>query len=538
MSARLITLLHNRLDKWRLCLLVFAIAYGYVLTINLSYMSMEWDEAAHFTGGLLLSRGQVGQWVWTNSFYPPAFDVVTSIFFFFGGVSVFAARFVSVTFSVISLLVIYEIANKMYNAKTALLATALFSVMPGIIWLSRMAMIETMLIFIFSLSMFFFFNWLTAGNQRDRIISFVALAIGVAVKYQMIVVVPIIMLVCMYFWKRDYLRADVKKYLQFPGISIILAVVAAMVVVVYALYSSGFMSTLLYAIQVGTADKAMYSVRYPLPVFYFIEMTWSNRFMHPVSLLLYLVALAGIGLFCYRRKFEDKFLLLWFAVVFMVFTLIPNREWRYVTIVFPVLAIATSSLLLSSFGKIQKFARTAKSQFARKWGTKLAAAGLIAFTVVGVSYSCVDAYTWIRGDQIQVPMEQAAEFAAQNLAQNQTLMVACPLNRFNKNMLWFYLNARTSRVNQNQTLQYPQLAVDAYTPTLKMTEFVSLCEENRVRDVLLYENGANRYFNSTLTAQDVFDLLIETSRFTLQITFGTEPHRVFVFAFGQSGQRG
>ena len=88
-------------------------------------------------------------------------------------------------------------------------------------------------------------------------------------------------------------------------------------------------------------------------------MTWFSNVTHPISLLLYFLGLAGLGLMVYRRKREDKSLLLWFTVVYVVFTLIPNREWRYVTIFFPVLAVAASSFLMTSFDKLRQIQQKA-----------------------------------------------------------------------------------------------------------------------------------------------------------------------------------
>ena len=521
----------RRFDKWRLCLVVFAVAYGCVLALDLGSKSMMWDEVTHFTGGLLLSRGQVGLWVWTNSFYPPVYDIVAAFYYLLIGPSVFAGRLVAVTFSVLSILVVYEIANRLYNAKTALIAAIFFGVMPGVVFLSRLAMIETLLLFIFSLSMLFFFSWIRTGRERDRIISIAALAGGVAVKYQMLVVVPIIMLLGMYFWKREYLKTELKSYLRFPRIVALIAAAVVVGVVAYALLSSGLLNTLLYAIREGTAEKAVYSVRYPTPIFYLIEMTWADNIMHPVSLLLYVAGLAGIGLLVCRRKREDKFLLLWFTVVYVIFTLIPNREWRYITIAFPVLAIAAASLLTTAFDRLHKIGQTAKNSLTRKWGAKLAAVILIAFTATGVYYSCADAYNWVNANQFQVPVEQASYYAAQNLNQNQTLVVACPVNRFTMFMVWFYLNIENPSQNYSQTWQYPQLAADAYTPNFNTTDFISLCRERNVKYVLLYEYGWLQYFNSTMTEKDVYNMLNETGRFTLQNSFGTWPNRIFVFSF-------
>ncbi len=147
---------------------------------------MQWDEVNHFTGGLLLVRGQLWQYVQTSSFYPPIFNLGTAAFFAVAGASVFVGRLVAVTFALLSILIVFFIARRMYGSPTALLSAVLFGVMPGVVWVSRMAMIETMLIFIFSLSMLFFFNWLRTNRERDRVLSIVALSVGVVVKYQML----------------------------------------------------------------------------------------------------------------------------------------------------------------------------------------------------------------------------------------------------------------------------------------------------------------------------------------------------------------
>ena len=98
-------------------------------------------------------------------------------------------------------------------------------------------------------------------------------------------------------------------------------------------------------------------------------------------------------------------------------------------------------------------------------------------------------------------------------------------------MLWFYLDAKNPSENFSQTWQYPELAVDAYTPNFNVSDFISLCQCRNVRYVLLYEFGGLQYFNSALTEQKIFDMLNETGRFNLQATFGTEPNRIFVMSF-------
>ncbi len=528
-GSRFLCHLSSRLDKWRLLILVFVTVYGVVLSLNLGGMSMQWDEVNHFNGGLLFARGQFDRWVWTNSFYPPMFDLFTAFYFLLGGASVFASRLVAVTFSLLSVVAVFELARKMYSPITAFVASVLFGVMPGIVWLSRMAMIETMLMFFFLVSMFFFFQWLQTNRDRDRLISIVAFVVGVAVKYQMLIVVPLIALVGMVvLGKRAYLKAELARYLKFPRLLVVVLVAVLAGCLVVVLFASGVIDPWLYAIQVGTADKSIYSVRYPVPVFYLVEMTYIYSDIHPVSLLLYAFGLAGLGLLAYRRKPQDKFLLLWFAVIYVVFTLIPNRQWRYVTLAFPVLAISASSLLASTWGRAQKVWQSAKSSFTRRNVARLAAALLVVFTVAGVFFSCYDAYYWVTKDDVRVPVEQATAYAAQHISPNESIMVVCPLNFLNNDMVWFYLNAENP--STNQVWQYPQLAVDSYTPNFNTTELISLCHQRQVRYVFLYENGAS-YFGSDLTEQTVYNMLVNSGRFTQEVAFGLEQHRVFVMSF-------
>ena len=510
-------------------MLSFMLVYGLLLTIELSANSMLWDEVTHFHGGLLLSRGQIGTWVWTNSLYPPIYDVFTALYYLIAGPSVFAGRLVAVTFSVLSVLVIFELTRRLYEPKTALLSAVLFAVMPGIIWVSRLAMIETLLIFVFSLCLLYFFSWVSNGRERDRKISIVLLTVGVAVKYQALVILPLIMLLAMFFWNRTYLKNELKRWLKLPRLGIIVAAVIGVCMVFLVLFLSGVLDVLLFAIKTGTEQKAVFSSRYPLPIFYLIEMTWFDNLIHPVSLFLYLLGLAGLGLMVWRRKQADKYLLLWFAVVYVVFTLIPNREWRYVTVAFPVLAIAAACFLTSTYGRLQGVWRNSGKSLARKWVSKLLVAFLVVFTVAGGFLSCYDAYVWVNQTELNVPIEEAVNWVAPNLSGNQCVAVICPLNRFNQYMVRYYLNVKDSGFDFSRVWQYPAEAVDAYTPTFNVSEFRILCEMNGAKYVLLYEASGTAYFNTDLNSQTILSFLNETSSFRVEKTFGSAPERIFVF---------
>jgi 4-amino-4-deoxy-L-arabinose transferase-like glycosyltransferase len=529
--VRLPDWLRFRLGKWQVALIIFALAYVFLVTLNLSRIPLQWDELNHFDGAILLLRGQIWQYAAINSFYPPLYNLVTVAYFAIAGASVLTGRLVTVTFSLLSIFVVYKIAREMYGEKTALVSAVLFAVMPGIVWISSMAMIETMLLFFFCLSMLFFFRWLKNSREHDLILSITTLIIGAAVKYQILVVAPIIMIVgVLVLGRGGLLKVQAEKFIHSKRLWIGVLLVAVGAFLLFALYASGLLSVWIYALQVGNMGQTVYSSRFPAPIFYLIEMVWPYFDQHPISLLLYVVGLAGLVFFAVRRKPEDKFLLVWFIVIYVVFTLISNKQWRYVTPLFPVLAISATALVASALVTAQKIWRYTKSSLTTKRIAKFAAALLIVSVAGGVFLGSMDAYSWVGQGQPQIPIQQAAEYASSNVQQNKSVLILCPYNLFNRDMVWFYLNAKDP--SQTLVYQYPLLAVDAYTPNFTINDIINFCVVNGTGLVMLYEYGASmRYFNSSLTGPAVFGMLNETGRFTLQNTFGEAPNRIFVMSF-------
>jgi len=543
------------LNKWRIAFLIFALVYVAFLLFNLSYMSPQWDEVTNLNGGLFLLQGNFHQYLTWNSFYPPMYDIFTAGFFAVGGVSLFVARLVSVAFSLLSVYAVFEFAYRIYGAKTGLLASILLAVMPGYVWLSRVAMIETMLVFFFTVSTLFFFLWLKEHKNKFLLLSIVTFALGVSTKYQT-VIVAIIAVFGLIFLGRDFLK---KKFRTVPRLAItVVAVVVPLVLLLYWFYSAGFLNQWLYAMNIGNPDKTLYSTglnRFPawfdpLPswirvsIFYFIEITDPYSNVHPISFILYGVGLLGLGWLALRRKAEDKYLLIWFAVVYVFFTAIPNREWRYLIPVFPVLAIAGASLITSALDKAQKTWKLPHLRVSKKRLVQVAGGLLVAITLVGVTYSVSDAYSWVAKDQNHIPIQEATDYAAVHLAPNESIMVMCPQNLFSSDMVQFYLNVQGKN---NSVVQYPEEPVDVYTPDFNITEFVQECRQNNVKFVFTYEYGGDvPYFNSTLTTMGVYAMLYESGKFQylsgnamiedlakqgLIPTFGTDPRRIFILTF-------
>jgi 4-amino-4-deoxy-L-arabinose transferase-like glycosyltransferase len=497
--------------KYTLALLVFLVVFATAAIYNLGYMSVQWDEMPHLYGATLLSRGQTWDYMTTYGYYPPIFDLVTTGYLQIFSVNEVAGRLVAVTFSLLAIGLLFMFTKRTYGQRNALIASVLLGTMPGFFWLSRVSMLETMLIFFFTMVMFAFYTWLNKDNSnRALLFSGLALGIGILAKYQ-IVVAALAMLLSILFLARKRLKINFVKFLLIFGIAVF--VVVPWFVMIYHYDGVTKFQTLQYVMSEGGQDRPAYSNRFqPIPVYYLVEMAWpfNDIWVHPISLPIFILGLAGLGLFAYRRTKQDIFFLTWFVVVYVFFTLIPNRQWRYVTPLFPILAISAACFIMFLYGTVHSW----KPRLVGLRGErqkKLAAAFFIAIIASAVAYSSYDAYQMTVRDQIHIPIQETTIYLASHLGQNQSAVLVCAFNLLDQDMFRFYLPSNMSRY---QIWQYPTLAVDAFTPNFNVTEFVSLCQERNVKYIILFDWGPHtKFFNTTLDYLQVQTLISDTGRF-------------------------
>lgn len=512
-------------NRWRLIFLAFAGVYGVLLSDDLGIMTILWDEVPHLLGGLFLFQGRFGEYMGLTR-YPPIVDLAMAGSFSVLGPSVLAARLVSVVFALLTLWAVFELASRAYGPSVGLLASVLLAVMPGFVWVGRVALLEMVLEFFFVVSMLFFFFWLRDGGNKALILGGVALGLGFLTKFQ-VLVVGVVMLVAVPFLCRGEIRA---KFKRFPLLVLTaVLVVLPWLVVVYQVYLGGILNQWVNLMQSSDPSTNLYSARFPLPIFYLIEMVWPYGAVHPVSFFVYALGLAGLGLLMWRRNWTDKLFAVWFVVVYVFFTLVGTKSWRFVLPLFPVLAVSAAVLLVYAYGKAKEAWSHAGLGLKKQRLVKVAAVCLVGLTCFSVVFSISDAVTWVENESaFQVPISDATHYVATRLGANESVMVVCALNMFNRDMVRFYLSGTEGK--QNLVLQYPDLPVDANTPSFNLTELIGLCRANNAHYLLMYEYGMSYpYYESNLTAQAIYDKLNLSDEFAYQTSFGASPSRIFVF---------
>lgn len=510
------------LGRWELLFALFLVAFGVVLSYNLAFKSILWDETPHLYGSLLLSQGRVGEYLGVT-FYPPLFDGITAGFFAVFGAGLWLGRFVSVVFALLTLVALYKLADRAYGWRVAFLSCIFMAAMPAFVWVARLSILETALEFFLVLCFWLFLEWLYRDNEKIALLSGLALGLAFLIKYQALVAGLVVLVALPLMLGRDGVKSKLGQFKWFiAGAAIII------VPVLSALTVSGGITPWLSLLQINDAQANVYSARFPIPIFYIIESTFPGmQLVHPISIGIFILGALGIGLFALRRNPEDRFFLVWLLVVYVFFSLIASRTWRYVMPLYPVVAVAGASLVMALYGRLEKSWKSAGTPANRKRVCKVLAVLLVAVTASAVVYSAVDAERWISGESVYIPLPEATHYVASHINGSDELMVLCPINNLNVNMLKFYLNAGEGK--NNTVVQYPTLPPDSYNLNFNTTKAAQLCRENSVKYVLLDENTGYRYFNSSLTAPDMADILVSSGGFTLVEVFGTAPFRVFVF---------
>ncbi len=513
-----------KIGKWRILLLVFLTVYITFLLTNLTSLTVQWDESSHLIGGVMLLHGRLDSYM-SMAFYPPLYDLVTAGFFALAGPSLFVGRLVSVTFAVLTVVAVFEFTYRVYEPRTAFVAAVLLGTMPGLIWLAKVAMLDVLMVFFYSATLMLFYLWIQKNDNKYLFLTGLMLGLGFLSKYPVVITVVAMFAGILFFG-----GTQIKKGLtRFPYLLLTSALIALpWLIALYQTYSSNMFSEWLNVMNLQIPQ----SLNVPAPVYYLIAMVWPYGAVHPISFLIYGLGLAGLGFLVWRHKTQDKFLLVWFITTYIAFTFIGQVQWRYILPAFPALAMSAAVFINSAYSKAENTWKQAGVSLKRKRFAKISAVCLVGLTVFGVAYSYVDTYNWAQADAgFNLPLAPTAQYVAERLGSNESLVVLCPINEFSDNTVKFYIYD----ANQGQEVnvwQYPDAAMDTYPATFDTTELISLCEENNAKYAILFEYGETYpYYNSDLSSSVIYSMINATERFTLEETFGSYPQKIFVFSF-------
>lgn len=179
-----------------------ALLAGLIVVAGSFYATQQrlwpFDEEASYEAAVTVAQEGIpgllrnyNNWGWLATQHPPLSPIIYGQFVRLLGETLFAARLVSLLLSLATSLLTYLIGTDLYDKKTGLLAAWLLFTFPLLVRLSATAMVEPLLVFFFTLTLYLTLLWVRHRTWPYLVIAGVFLGLGLFTKYTMVFVLPI-----------------------------------------------------------------------------------------------------------------------------------------------------------------------------------------------------------------------------------------------------------------------------------------------------------------------------------------------------------
>ncbi|HST48287.1 ArnT family glycosyltransferase [Jatrophihabitans sp.] len=255
------------------------------------------------------------------------------------GVSDTAARVVSATFSVLTVVLVYLIGQLLYGRASGFLAGVILAVSGYAVELGRLALLDSTVTFFVTLTMFCLLKWHLTGRTRWLAAVGITTAIATQTKVTSVLLVPIIVgfLLLTGDWRRLRLPAVVG--------ALLLSVPALTPFVLQVVVDHAELATFLSASTKRASDVAWY---------FYLNQLWQAE-----GLLM--CAVLGLGVLSAVLRLDAGDLLpsTWLVAFALFLQLYPLKGFNYLLPVLPPLALLAGRSLHDLLARLSRLARNA-----------------------------------------------------------------------------------------------------------------------------------------------------------------------------------
>src|SRR3989344_2246048 len=202
----------------------------------------------------------------------PVWFFLTDLSYKIFGVSLFSARFLSVLFGSLSIIVLYLITKLLYDKKIALISSILLTFSPFHISMSLAEMDVAMAFFVL-LSLFFFVKSLKEKNEKLLILCYIFLGIAILVKQIAITFIPVLIISYIYYKLKSKEKLNYKQVVNF--IIIMLIISLPVLTFNYLLYQDKGLVDLQFSRFLGIAKETYAPIEATLKPFRFHDIFFS-----------------------------------------------------------------------------------------------------------------------------------------------------------------------------------------------------------------------------------------------------------------------
>jgi len=283
-------------------------------------------------------------WAFGGVFFsgkPPLSIWLISLAYQVFGVNNFASRIFSAVFATLSLIVVFYLGKKIYNRTVGFLSALVLGTFTTFYMFARLAMTDVPLVF-FVLGSIYFFVLSEKTEKPTRYAALSGLFFGLALMTKQIEALLILLIILTYLiaTKRSIKFLFTKTFTLFWSIGLL--IFSPWLIYMNASFGSQFWYW--YFIYSGfTRTVGAVESHFGNYLYYFSYLANNETLLWAILLPFS----AGLCIFkaVVKRVKEDTLIILWMAIVLLVFTFAQTKLFWYILPAFPAFAIAISSLL-------------------------------------------------------------------------------------------------------------------------------------------------------------------------------------------------
>jgi len=318
-----------------------------ILSFTFTFRTINADEGTHLMISLfikdlsqyILNNGVSGAYKFGTNYlvyypkitiyYPPLYHFIVSLFFNII-VSEYVAKLVTLLFALGTIFFTYKVGEEIFDRKIGFVSAAILALSPVMFILGTSVLVDMSAFFFFMLTLFFYIKSFKSGKRIHFILSGISLAFGILTKWQ---VVPIVAILILYLIiERKKIKIKILKNF------ILSLIIAGLILCPYffVIYKLDIINLVLSGpISAGYREKD--------PQFTSIEgwLWYPSALLNQLTPIIAIPALLLLILFIIKRERNWKLILLWFLLFYIIFTIIPNKDERFIipylpAVIFPL----------------------------------------------------------------------------------------------------------------------------------------------------------------------------------------------------------
>lgn len=346
----------QRIDYWALAVLSFAIVLLNLIWVHTETRPPHWDMARHLYNSLQywqnMVNGRIPRVLLSYEYYPPLLYWLTIPFYFIFGRSVLVAVTANdVVFLPILIFSTYLLGRQLWNRQTGLLAAVLTAAAPMIVTQFKEYQLDAAVTAMTTLSFWLLLKTDTFADRRWSVWLGLVAGLGLLTKWSLAIVIigPALIIA---------VRAAVLDYRQRTWRR--MANLAITLVVGYLVASSWYLTNLRQLLPDARQNSTQAGIAEGDPVIGTAASNWwywralLNVQLYALPSLLAVIG-AAVTLVSSRARRRNLFPLIASLIAILAFTLIRNKDARYILPIIPCIAVIAVGWLSVAPKLLQRF---------------------------------------------------------------------------------------------------------------------------------------------------------------------------------------